>query len=229
MISNNFPEPDILFKTELETLEYFKNQPIIRNLFPQLYSDSYNIYYYLKNQRRIFNFESYIDLHIENIDRRIYVGVIVSIKNNNEYENICHSITICENTKDKSNILRKFHFDRDCIINNSNDKPIFHLQFCGELTPLLQSAGYEDKDIDHLYPKLTNPRIPDTPMSLALLLNFLFIEFKSEKTHRIIEDSYWRQLVVKNEELLLKPYYENCYEYFRKRTNKHLNSLDLLQ
>jgi hypothetical protein len=69
---------------------------------------------------------------------------------------------------------------------------------------------------------LSEPRLCCMPISLALLVNLILKEFPDEKNSKLIERSEWRDLVKKNEELILSPFFEECRKFFSKNENNKL-------
>jgi hypothetical protein len=84
----------------------------------------------------------------------------------------------------------------------------------------------QEKNIDdsHLEPSLSEPRLSCAPTTLALLIDFLLREFGGDYTSpltRFTQAHIWRDLIKKNEELVLKPYFDACYNFFHSRNCKH--------
>jgi len=85
--------------------------------------------------------------------------------------------------------------------------PLFHLQYAGELTPYLEKDGF---NLDNMESAFSEPRIIHFPVTLALLLNMIFLEAEDEKIMTYLGDEMWINLVKKNEEFVLFKYYEEC-------------------
>ncbi|MFH1697480.1 MAG: hypothetical protein ABH882_00300 [Candidatus Omnitrophota bacterium] len=220
MIDNAFPSPVELKKIELKTLDFISNQPFFLEKFPKLANDARDAYIHIKyntNARNILiDFESEIDGITEDQKRKIHIGGVVNLKQRNlsEYEKYSYYFAICDNLDSPSRLVRKFHFDYvlpDTAGTRRQPHPIFHLQYCGELTPGLVRKGYGENHIQHMSPDLSVPRIPFTPISLALLIDYILREFCdkniAEKGRQIFE---WRSIVKDNEKSLLGPYYNQC-------------------
>jgi hypothetical protein len=114
--------------------------------------------------------------------------------------------------------MRKIHFDyeRAAIRNHSEAKPTIHMQVCGELLPQLRQLGYRSSDLQSWFPWLEKPRVPTLPVSLALLLNWLLLEFQSDPiAQRIVKNREWRNLVARAEREILGPYFEACATFFQ--------------
>lgn len=135
---------------------------------------------------------------------------------------LSYSVLIGENAVPSKRVARKFHFDFEPISarNNAESKPTYHLQICGELSPHHTAEGYTEDDIAHMLPAWSQPRFPTQPMSLALILNWLLIEFGREtavKDARL--DPRWRSLVRNAERTILKPYYDACSLFLTANAN----------
>lgn len=135
---------------------------------------------------------------------------------------LSYSVMIGEEAAPSKRVARKFHFDFEPVISRDTgeSKPTFHLQMCGELNPHHEAAGYTEENIAHLLPAWSQPRIPAQPMSLALVLNWLLIEFGRETAVRNARlDPTWRSLVRQAERTILMPYYEDCHTFLSTAAN----------
>jgi hypothetical protein len=74
-------------------------------------------------------------------------------------------------------------------------------------------ASVVDKKIQ---PWLSIPRMNFSPINLALLLDLIFVEFKSPITNNIVERREWRELIKANEDLMLKSYYNSINNFFTR-------------
>jgi hypothetical protein len=113
-------------------------------------------------------------------------------------------------------IARKFHFDYEpnFVRNELEPKPTFHLQLCGNLSRHHIGAGIVDADVEHLLPAWSKPRVPASPMSLALVLEWLFIEFGTEHSVQSARKGLnWTKIVRRAEAEVLRPYYERCMQF----------------
>ena len=212
-MSSFFPPPNKLFQNEVNTLNRIKNNPIFKRHFKQLVSDAED--YLLRNSRPIrkktlkeLNFKSLINEIILNGQvGTAHVSALITTKNN-DYAQLTYDIALCDNSK----IIRKFHFDYTPEnIKKRGSHPIFHLQYPGELSTHL--LGLKLKH-EHLDSNLSEPRIPFTPMSLALTINLILKEFPDERTHSAVEDKTWRELIKTNETCFLYPYFKECNTFF---------------
>jgi len=157
------------------------------------------------------------------IERAFHVGCLVVPSNgNDEISHLSYSVLICQDASPSKRVARKFHFDFEpaTMRNVAESKPTFHLQLCGELSKHHEIEGYTENDISHLLPSWSQPRVPAQPMSLALVLNWLFIEFGCEAPVRDVRlNPRWRSLVREAERSVLKPYFEACFTFLAARAN----------
>lgn len=157
------------------------------------------------------NFQSYFDLDIYKKRLRFHIGCIIE----NDYSWVTYYLAICDYDVNANScaIRRKFHFDYDNGMRTRRQPhPRYHFQYAGEKPSGMEDHGDLYEKV--LYPPLSEPRLPYTPMSLALLLNCVFVEFRTDITNEISENDKWRDLVKTNETKLLKPYYRNCWTLF---------------
>lgn len=163
------------------------------------------------------------DTGVHAIERAFHVGCLaVPSASGDDISHLSYSVLIGQNALPSKAVARKFHFDFEpaAARNVAESKPTFHLQMCGELSPHHIGAGYADGDIQHLLPSWSQPRIPTQPMSLALVLNWLFIEFGCEAPVRNARTSpRWRSIVREAERSVLKPYYEDCSMFLSMNAN----------
>lgn len=150
------------------------------------------------------------------VERDIHVGCFAVGSPQDEISQLTYSVLIGRHQHPNKSIARKLHFDfepakyRD--INES--KPTYHLQWCGLLSPHHLSHGYEEAHVEHLLPSWSKPRVPTQPMSLALILNWLFMEFGSEpQLNDVQQNMRWRKVVREAERRVLLPYYQSCSEF----------------
>jgi hypothetical protein len=216
-INKEHPEYVKFIKNEFKTLAFIKDQPYLVDSFPDLIYEAYNTYNInekrINNHRTvvnsILNFEAKITLPIDGIKRQIFIGANV----NCNFSHVSYMLAFCESDEDNSKLIRKFHFDYE-INTSKSPKPVYHLQYGGELTPLMIDLQVKE---ENLITWLSIPRINHTPINLALLLDFIFVEFESPITSDIIGRSEWRDLIKDNEEFILKDYYKTIYNFFNSR------------
>lgn len=211
MINEGYPSPSELIDNEISTLESLKNDSVLAAWKIGLVSDADNAYYRARTSSS-FNFDSSFEINVDNKPGTAFIGgKIIPSNDGNRYNLITYYLAICRNEGGNNKTLRKFHFDyAEPKSSYRQPHPVFHFQQPGKLTHAMIEAGC---DIEHLDPWLSEPRLPYRPMSLALLINLIFIEFPEEKTDKCIKRKEWRSLIKINEELLLYPYYEQCYRF----------------
>jgi hypothetical protein len=155
------------------------------------------------------------------IERAFHVGCFATPHSDrDEITQWTYSVLICQDPYPSKHVARKFHFDFEpaSLRNAAESKPTFHLQLCGELSKHHESEGYTEDHIGHLLPSWSQPRVPAQPMSLALVLNWLFMEFGREAPVRDARlNPRWRSLVREAERSVLKPYYEACSNFLTSR------------
>ena len=155
------------------------------------------------------------------VERAFHVGCY-AVCRDDEIAQLSYSVLIGKDASPSTTVARKLHFDFEPANtrNVTEAKPTFHLQMCGELSPHQKLCGYTEADIAHMLPGWSTPRIPSSPMSLALVLNWLFIEFGHEPTIRNARlDPDWRKQVRQAEKEVLKPYFDSCSEFLGKAAN----------
>lgn len=158
------------------------------------------------------------------IERSFHVGCLASASDNGDsISQLTYSVLISENASPELKVARKFHFDFEPVSarNQEESKPTYHLQLCGKLSRHHRSAGFDDEHISHLLPSWSQPRVPVQPTSLALVLNWLFIEFGCDPTvAQVRTDPHWRSHVRKAEREILQPYYEACATFLSATANE---------
>ncbi len=70
---------------------------------------------------------------------------------------------------------------------------------------------------------LSEPRLFYFPMSLALLINIVLMEFPDNKNKEFIATDEWRSVIRKNENLILRPFFEACHEFFPRKGQEQKN------
>ncbi len=175
-------------------------------------------YSHLDPKRGGLDFAANFEVFTSNQRRRVDVGAKIEVDAKNRYESVSYFFAIGSDTLAKDHILRKLHFDFEAPENrNVNEcKPSIHMQICGELTPSMAHAGYTDKHLQNHFPWFEKPRVPSIPFSLALLLDWLFLEFSNTpEVNEVVKNGQWRNMVLETENQLLRPYFEDCHQYLR--------------
>lgn len=206
-------KPKDFLKNEVKTIKFLKDNPEIAKSHARLSGDA--AIWYSQNYTQIekknlssLRFESELELMLDSHPGVCHIGVEIN-QEDGQIGQLSYYLALCKTGK--KSIIRKYHFDyAPADREYRQPHPVFHLQFPGELSPRL--AGFALVD-GHLHPWLSEPRLCFTPMSLALVINVVFKEFPSESARKIIERSEWRDLIRNNEDLILKPYYYNCYQF----------------
>jgi hypothetical protein len=205
--------PDYLkfVKNERKTLRFLADQPIINKMFSTLARSASDHYYMVGNNDKIlrstqFEFGCHFDLQIERDSRRIAIEAKVSP----QFNLVTYALSVCRENTSPFNLIRKFHFDYALPNPNEDSKPVYHLQYGGEQSPMLKEL---DVDVEDLQPWLSTPRIYFYPINLALLLDMIFYEFKTEDTWHLVNRPEWRQFIKENENEILKPFFEHIMSF----------------
>jgi hypothetical protein len=141
--------------------------------------------------------------------------------------NASYSIVVCDGPEPASNaVLRKLHFDYEApsTRNHAEPKPTSHVQICGKFNAYNLDDGYQESQIEHWYPRLEKPRIPVQPTCLALLINWVLMEFPADLgATQILKDPTWRAHVRSAERTVLKPYYKSAADFLTAARNDELS------
>jgi hypothetical protein len=158
------------------------------------------------------------------LPRRVDIGALVEVaQDQKSITNASYSLVICRKADPaKSSILRKLHFDYEPIaFRKAEPKPSMHMQVCGLLSRHHIAAGYRELSLQALYPWFEKPRVPSPPTSVALLLNWLLLEFQSDlAAQNILKNPRWRVLVAEAERQLLRPYYESAARFLKSAADR---------
>ncbi len=218
-IDHWYPAPIKLINCEFDTLEFLKDSSFCYEKLPILANDAYTYYskQYKRDRKYNFEFESNFDIKVDGKDGTTHIGALIKSKDGSTFENITHYLVICKKEGTKKRLLRKYHFDyAPSHLDHRQPHPVFHLQDGGKLSQKLKRMNIYDSDLDPRDFWLSEPRLCCMPISLALLVNLILKEFPDEKNHELIEKSEWRDLVKKNEELILSPFFEGCRKFFSR-------------
>lgn len=224
-----YPVPSKFKSNELLTLAFIKNDSILKEAHPVLVDNAYQYHSFLVNTRNpIFNFESELEIQLNSttgkLRGRAHIGGTFLEDHKKKLLAPSYYLAICETESTHHRLIRKYHFDY--VLPDSARRqphPIFHLQYPGKLSPHLSKLNF---DCNHLDTWLSEPRLFYMPMSLALLVNIVLREFPDEKTEKIIERSAWRNLIRKNENLLLVPYFRCCNLFLSANHSEQLFTND---
>jgi hypothetical protein len=158
------------------------------------------------------------------VSRRIDLGALVQADlDNKSVRNASYSLLICRYAVPaKSPIVRKMHFDYEpAAYRNVEPKPSVHMQICGKFSPGHLKAGYTEKQLEVMYPRWEKPRIPLPPTSLALMLNWLLLEFQNDPASQgILNSPEWRNWVAHAERTMLVPYFRAATTFLESTADK---------
>lgn len=147
------------------------------------------------------------------VSRRLDIGALVEpTLDNKSVRNASYSLLICRYAAAQTSpIVRKVHFDYEPVEfrNPAEPKPSVHMQMCGKFSRHHLSVGYAEARLLGMYPAWEKPRIPLPPTSLALILNWLLLEFQSDPASQsILNSPTWRNWVAAAERKVLLPYFK---------------------
>lgn len=223
MLAELYPEPKALIANEAETLNFLKDNPYFRQEHPQFASDAGVVQGQIGSQQS-FQFESYIDLEHDGKPMRLFLGGLVAPNGpkSKSYAQITYSLVVCRRRARRFPILRKYHFDVALPTAVSHRRKfLFHLQYCGTLSPYLCKQGLTDAQIKPLHPLLSEPRLFFWPMSLAMLLDAVLHEFPNIKSTKFRQTREWRKIVRANETLLLRRFLQKCADITSDKLREH--------
>lgn len=156
--------------------------------------------------------------------RRVDIGALVeATPDNKSVGRATYSLLICRySNPSNSPIVRKVHFDYEPgeFRNPTEPKPSIHLQICGKFSRHHLTAGYQEVRLGGLYPRWEKPRIPLPPTSVALLLNWLLLEFQGDPAAQaVLRSPGWRTWVARAERIVLTPYYRGATRFLESTAN----------
>jgi hypothetical protein len=223
-----YPKPSALIKSETKVLAYLMTNPYIKETHTDFARHASESYERSRNSKRGFEFASHLDIwHTEiggqkrsrkqRVNVRLILASLVVSAGPKDYAQITHCLSVLRcRAGGRYTILRKFHFD--VAVGNNRAKgrlqrhPRFHLQYCGEMVPYMSEIGLRTAQLDQLHPRLSEPRIFYTPMSLALMLDMSLREFPDAESMKFRSTGEWRGIVHEHESLMLRPFFENCLD-----------------
>jgi hypothetical protein len=218
MVALGYPNPVDLKGIERMTLSVLQKMGCLKKDFADLVTAAQKNYQNLDPKRGGFDFSSSFEVVSDQTRRRVDIGAIIEVDSRNQYERVSYFCAIGSPSATKDNILRKLHFDFEAPEkrNVGECKPSVHMQICGKLTPSMALAGYTSKHLENHFPWFEKPRVPSIPFSLALLLDWLFLEFlNTPEVNQVANDGQWRNLVLEVENKLLVPYFDGCNKFFQ--------------
>lgn len=203
MLRTCLPSPRIYQKHELATLNFLRTSPTVATNFSMLARDAEYAYFRIKNAQAGYGFESWLEADLDGTRRRIFFGGKVDVENG-LHTGSSYYLAFGKNLQTPEALIRKIHFDFQPQAGQS-DKPVFHMQYAGQLSRTLRDCGCTDQS---LQPKESKPRIPFIPVSLALLLDIIFVESLDGNCSRLHNSSEWCDLVKSNETAFLDPFFD---------------------
>ncbi|MGV8867431.1 MAG: hypothetical protein ACOH2S_10945 [Janthinobacterium svalbardensis] len=214
-----YPKLTDLIKLELETLDTINSISGFRKfegLYNKTSTRSMN-----KNAKSLdWHADFILDVRLRgdrrdaNCARWIHIGALLDgdVKTN-EILRSSYSVVLFRRDNLNSPVVRKLHFDFEALsTRNANEaKPSSHIQMCGKASPHLLKQGFNAQRLSSHYPNFEQPRIPSMPTSLALIIDWLFTEFRTDRNALAIYNSkQWRNQVVAAERIVLKPYFQDA-------------------
>lgn len=227
-----YPAPGDLVKSEREVLNFLRGNTYINEHHPQVARDAARCDDRLSHSN--FEFNSHFDIWSPAVHRgwisgrmereavpNVRLTISGLIETGKEtIRNVTYCFSVCRIRRwrhsERLTILRKFHFDVTAGCGAGAARPArhpqSHLQYCGEMIPYMASLGCREAQLSEMHPWLSEPRVLYWPMSLALLIDMALHEFPDQASAKFRADSYWRCLVRRQEDLLLRPFCEKCVE-----------------
>src|SRR6266705_3322771 len=139
MSLSEFPLPaKEIVALEKRSLELIRDSSVLSKLSSNIKDDAVTALNNLegfKNRRHkagdtFLNFESFLNLEIENRSCRIYFGGLINLSKSLNCGFASYHLAICKiGKKEKIRLLRRFHFDFDSGEDSASEskKPYFHL------------------------------------------------------------------------------------------------------
>lgn len=220
-INDNHPNFFKFIRNEHKTLLFLQNNTFVGSKLNSLYVSAKKAIAlfpkledkYLKNFSFLFDCD--LEISIENRIRKLIIECQVTPN----FDLVNYVVSICDKCDGDYSIMRKFHFDYAPLsINDREKKPIYHMQYGGKASPALINLNV---NLDSIFPFLSTPRLFHYPVNLAILLDMIFTEFKSEPTEMLIKDDRWKKLIKENEDELLVPYIKNIGRFVTSGNHKN--------
>lgn len=237
-IADFYPTPREMIVNEVETVKFFTRNPLIQ-AHVNFYGEAQKVFGQSSHNSRGFSFASYFDLHhrsmlgsrkrmdVNKPNVRLIISALVEQNENLSYGNISYVLAICRLQSKRSSILRKFHFDLSVTTGSRQPQPISHMQYCGEMIGVMNDLGYRETQLKQLHPKIREPRVFFSPMSLALLVDMALREFADDSFRsKFLGSPEWKNVIRANEELVLKKFYEKCFQIIDKGDRNRPTILD---
>ena len=103
---------------------------------------------------------------------------------------------------------RRVHFDYDVAVTK---RPKHHLQIGGNAAELHQAGSYHYAVAEDP----SEPRIPAPSLDFVLVLDLVMREFHTRLD--LPQDPAWRKLVLRSQEIFLKPYFEDAHNHLQRK------------
>jgi hypothetical protein len=238
-LSEFYPTPKHLVQSELAILNHLSTDRYMAEEHDRFAQDARLTYQSGRSSSdKGLQFISYFDvwhpgMHKRSIARtsgmardpnaRLIVGTRIHL-NTGMFVNVTYCLVVCRLRGGKCTIRRKFHFDLALSSGGAGRReqphPRCHLQYCGEMVPQMTEMGCRETQLDQMHPWLSEPRIFFWPMSLGLLIDMALSEFAQQHSARFRATPEWRGLVRKQEDLVLRPFYEKCVRIIANNDKK---------
>ena len=186
-VNQSYPEFEKFIQNELNTIAKLQADTTLYSTFPQFAGQLSNLYNTLRGMTNSFghNFDLVFKLQFELLIEKNSRPILIEGRINKDFSLATYALTILKDDCNPVEVLRKFHFDYDPgSLGNNWPKPIFHIQYGGGDTPLMEEL---EVNSESLHTWLSSPRINSIPMNFALLLDMIFCEFRSEETLKITQ------------------------------------------
>jgi hypothetical protein len=120
-----------------------------------------------------------------------------------------------------SSTKAKVHWDYEFQLGSEERKPLRHMQVGGTIPAALGQYGYKAFWDD----EFEKPRIPGFPTCYVLVLNWAFLEFAHcPHIERVLNSSWWRDLVVSAENEVLRPFFREAHQFFTRGNRAFLSA-----
>jgi hypothetical protein len=213
-----YPTPTQLKSLERKTLQSIQKMGCLKKSFGTLVLAANQNCTNLDPKRGGLDFSTSFEVHTAQERRRVDIGALINVDEKNCYEAVSYFFAIGKDCQAQGHILRKLHFDFENPTrrNPKEIKPSMHIQVGGKLTPSMARAGYTNQHLENHFPWFEKPRIPSIPFSIALLLDWLFLEFcDTPEINEVIQAGEWRNLVRDVENELLGPFFQGCHDFLK--------------
>jgi hypothetical protein len=241
-LSEFYPLPGDFIQNEVEVLDYLANNTYFAGQHPQFSSDAKKYRAQYHGPRSGFHFASHLNVYHAEMPRlrkrssrrfgeepnlKLIVAGHIKQETKSKYGNISYLLAVGRirtlmkepGRRTYPSLLRKFHFDVTANAatrsTRRQEHPMCHLQYCGGIIPLMEELGFRKSQLEQMHEKLSEPRIFFWPMSLALLVDMALHEFPDTRSVQFRKEPEWRNIIRKNEAIILQPFHEKCAAVIR--------------